>query len=1398
MLYDLAAVLTRIVVGCASVLSSERPQTKTRVLSARNAAISCESRGGYIRTLAWTLAALFCCTPASLPKLYAATLTRDSQAPAMQGVTDVTGGLRYLLRDDDLLVLEVRTAPDGEVETSLTTSDTSNSQLGTPVTKTAPGVNPSTWNTNNGGTPASLTTGRMFVTKSNIVAILYAQNSSWAVSLSDPLTGFSSSVELASGFEPFGTVSTQIVMGDFLGNHLDEPLAYYASNNQTAEWGMKVLYPADVNTEAVPDQGPELVGNNGGSRQLPVPVTGSIVTGDFNGDGKDEIAVLLTDYQTIVFYSVDPKTYQISKINQLKLPKALTPGQATLAAGRFRDKTNAELIAVGQIQGGSAGETIYSIQIATNNSGGFTPTTVQSYQLPNDTSAPVQNVLAQAAPILFPMQTTDQQLIVGLCAPTSVIDIGDFDSSFNFRLHSISNLTTDAGASGTFLLKSMSTGNFDNRNPDGTANPLLQLETLAYLEHHSGIQVPQVTIFNFNPPSQIANVTDWLSGQGVSYNNSGYGTLDGLLLAQAIPGDVQGRSLRLGSPEVVSVYQQIQPDIILGLPPMHVDYVTPAISNDPANPDCTSTAKPCVLNISVLPSAPPSVSPSAFATSFTFSSASDSNSSRKSTTSWGVSVKQTTDLNVSWGDVVAGDNIDVKNSAKYVHDSVVSKTYNTFKGTKDIVTETTGFADHVFFTTKNLNVYYYPVLGQKACPSSEPDCPDSDKQAVYVEFSVPDQVTHADVDGTTLDWYQPVHEPGNVLSYPWNFNQVGEQFVNTPTPLTKYPATCQGIGSGNGSYSTTWTGTTQTNSSSGSTNAFSDDLSMSMSQHEGIEGEFGVNFGFSLDVGGSTSLSTLNENTSSLSASQGFQATWPSSSNLAVSTYDYDYAGYVLGQQNKNPAYQSITVQDPDGNAAGLQATGPLTVAYLADIVPDAQGLDCGGVEWWLQAYNRPDVAVNHPARWTWSKSQQVASFNKADRSVHPSSPLDQAFYQMKGFFITQPGDGNKPTLTTAVAGAPLSLSARIYNFSLVDTNSSTLADPAASVHVRFYGQYLCRSGNSTGTNKEQSCQGPKCTQGNLCGDAFQIGETTLASIPGFKSVNYEENAPNWVMTQPVNFDTTNYGNSNLVFWVVTWMEDAKGNLISEMPGHGLTANPGSLNFTQITQVPIEGYSNNVGLYGSNTPFFICATDAVAACTTSSTSSGVGASAAGTLESVSLSTSKKMLLDSRVKVVANLQATGGEIGPVNVAYYDGNPNQNGQLFDLQRIAHMDPDTTYEHRAFFQPATCGVHKLYLRAWVNDSPDVLGEFTTDVTIQPVDLVSALITATRGADMNPQLRADLLFSLKAAKYEFEREHDRAGVDALNRFIQCLSGASNRKTISVDVAEKLVEQAKVITGCV
>src|SRR5690606_26654734 len=85
-------------------------------------------------------------------------------------------------------------------------------------------------------------------------------------------------------------------------------------------------------------------------------------------------------------------------------------------------------------------------------------------------------------------------------------------------------------------------------------------------------------------------------------------------------GDLQGRSLQLGAPSKVTVVHT-QADIILGLPPMHVDVITPPRESDPR-----------ILNVTVFPKS--------FNTAYEFEVSSGTQSSRKHNTSYAISNKE--------------------------------------------------------------------------------------------------------------------------------------------------------------------------------------------------------------------------------------------------------------------------------------------------------------------------------------------------------------------------------------------------------------------------------------------------------------------------------------------------------------------------------------------------------------------------------------------------------------------------------------------------------------------------------------------------------------------------------------------------------------------------------------
>ena len=74
-------------------------------------------------------------------------------------------------------------------------------------------------------------------------------------------------------------------------------------------------------------------------------------------------------------------------------------------------------------------------------------------------------------------------------------------------------------------------------------------------------------------------------------------------------------------------------------------------------------------------------------------------------------------------------------------------------------------------------------------------------------------------------------------------------------------------------------------------------------------------------------------------------------------------------------------------------------------------------------------------------------------------------------------------------------LQARVYNYSHLDMNDSSLAQPAAEVKVQFYRQLF----------KSDSGEYP-------VGNSFLIGESVLPPIPGYNSATTPGDVPNWSM----------------------------------------------------------------------------------------------------------------------------------------------------------------------------------------------------------------------------------------------------------------------------------------------
>ncbi len=607
-----------------------------------------------------------------------------------------------------------------------------------------------------------------------------------------------------------------------------------------------------------------------------------------------------------------------------------------------------------------------------------------------------------------------------------------------------------------------------------------------------------------------------------------------------VAGDLQGRSARLGPPSVIRVASHSQPSVILGAPPMHVDYILP---------DSSTGSEWEVVNFSAVPDT--------FNSTYTMNQTTSNQSADTNRTSYTYATTEQSgasfSLKLPYLPAIGGS---IKETTEDKNEEV-SETYQfTENEFKYDASATTGFGDLIWYDVSSFNLYYYPVLGETVCPSDNSDCDPSEEQPLYVTFSGPSSSGIGPGPGATTEWYQPVHEPGNIFSYPWNEAQLKLQ-LSAGIDLLTGPQNFYTDDSDQ-AQRLQWSSGVGQEQTVGTTNSQSYEKGYSLTGGKVIGGILDVNFSGDINYSESSSIATLNRSSSFVGASQGIAIAKPGTF-LTSGLYQYRVSPQIFGRTS--PAGRVDNVSLPQD----IQTIGPLQAAFTADPLDPQAG------SWWgsdVSPYTQYiDVALNHPVRW--SKSDPVGTQETLNCLVavgsryncitfndpNPANLWNSQFYWMRGLFVTV-GGINGPQRTQATAGEDVLLEARVYNYSFKDM-------PADSkIQIRFYRQEI------QGTTP--------------VGDSVLIDQVAIDPLPGFNS-DTSPDTPNWTTTTAA-FDTTGLDNSYHIFWVLVWVEDGSGNMIAELPGHGLSAKPGSL--TSIGDVPLEQvmldgaqktFSNNVG-----------------------------------------------------------------------------------------------------------------------------------------------------------------------------------------------------------------------------
>ncbi len=946
----------------------------------------------------------------------------------------------------------------------------------------------------------------------------------------------------------------------------------------------------------------------------------------------------------------------------------------------------------------------------------------------------------------------------------------------------------------SFALPFLEIGRFDPPNLSGGATDFNQQIVVAVPPLPG--EVPNLNIYEI--PDPTTSFVPRLASQRTD-------PIDGIIRT----GDSQGRSLVLGEPDIANVFH-MAPDAIVGLVPMHVDYIT--------NPETSDLG---VLNVTVFPVE--------YNAAYTLDQMSQSAGQRQSATSYTASTKESAEEKVSYGiPDVASVSATFKESFTQTHQATTCKVYNSYQSQSFNIAATTVFDDLVTYTSRTHNIYSYPVIGQKVCPATSPNCPDDcgsgpspcPKQPLFVQYSGPDNLQHhAPVTGAILEWFQPVSEAGQIFSLPANRNQLSD---DTPVQTTggtsrldlKADEAFTPLSQG-GMFGVDWSGGQGLSQSSGTVSNHSFDGSVTFSgeaQFEAVGGGVSASF----DYSSSKSVSTLNSSATTVAASTGVTVSTGNSGGSATDDiFAYDSEAFIFGLKPPEGTIQTdLTLAGTD-----VQSGGYLRLAYTNDPLAGL-GSSIGG--FWAQEYGpndtepRVDIALNHPQRWTQKQegnnNDQEIRFNcpvgftssmtkpectAMQGEITPLTYSDAPFYQMKGLFIRPAGQASGPTITSATLGDEVSLQLRVYNYSLTEMPAGS------SVKARIYaqpwdgeaGQFA--SGSATGGFAE----------------AALVDEVTLATIRPYcggvmgtadTCIDADEAERNLVLadftwkTQDLSPVPTK--DSNWVFWAVVWIEESS-NLVPELAEHGLKAMPDQV--SSLADIEVETYSNNLGFFGQ--VFNLLLPEQEGAPVASSPDEvGSPDEVILTLEDfevfppVPVKDQPAVLRVAHATNEVKVDSVISELFLVPDGYDEGDPEAQGSLKDINFLPRIPDDGPHTTALRFVPRSCGLHSLVVVANAFDGSGVnaMGSLDIDVTVDPVDATQSLLNFLSRQDLRRWVKRSLKAKLRAARRAFKRGKEVLGERRLDAFIRKV-WAKRGKKIPVELAVDLIEGAEDIKRC-
>jgi hypothetical protein len=190
-------------------------------------------------------------------------------------------------------------------------------------------------------------------------------------------------------------------------------------------------------------------------------------------------------------------------------------------------------------------------------------------------------------------------------------------------------------------------------------------------------------------------------------------------------------------------------------------------------------------------------------------------------------------------------------------------------------------------------------------------------------------------------------------------------------------------------------------------------------------------------------------------------------------------------------------------------------------------------------------------------------------------------------------------------------------------------------------------------------------------------------------------------------FDTTGLaenGDTYFKFWAVAWLENSSGDLVEELSDLGITAIPPA-NIISHLNASVEPFSNNVGVY--NQVFVVTEPedDSVVVPMPPDDPGGIPrtrTSGLGDPVFIQALTALpgELVPGDRSTLDLIVNNFDGIPHDVILLYYDGDPDADGRLFDMEIVPRVPSEDTFRVKNTFIPRSCGTHTIFVKMFGDD--------------------------------------------------------------------------------------------------